>query len=415
MTHRRIAIVGGGIVGLSIALELRERGHSITLIDRGAPEARVSYGNAGIVNPGSIFPLAGPSLRARIVRYAIGVDPALRIRWRALPAFAPWLGRFLANTTAAAWRRGTTALAPLVAAAPAAHRAFADRYGVGALYRTQGWLRVYRDARAFAASAKERAQLRTYGIKTAAVSGQHLYDLEPALDRGFSHGLWFVDAMTVDTPGALVAAFETALDGRGGRRLPGSVRAIIPRTDSVSLVLEQQREVEADLIVIAAGADADALIRPLGYRLPLAAERGYHVHVRLKDDARLARPIHDVAGAYVAAPMAGAVRVTTGVELACADDPPNRAQLVHALAAARAALPVADTVPGSEWCGSRPSTPDGLPVIGLAARHPQIVFAFGHGHIGLATAPVTAQAIAALIAGEPPPIPLAPFSPGRFG
>lgn len=414
MPPRRIAIVGGGIVGLSIALTLRERGHDVMLIDRGISRARGSFGNAGIVNPGSIFPLAGPSLQAHLVRYAIGADPALRIRWRALPAFAPWLGRFLVNTTAAAWRRGTAALAPLVAAAPAAHRAFADRYGVGALYRAQGWLRVYRDARAFAAGASERAELLGHGVKTAVVSGQHLYDLEPALARRFSHGLWFVDALTVDTPGALVAALETAFADRGGQRITGSVRAVIPRADGVSLVLEQSA-VEAELVVIAAGAHADEMIRPLGYRLPLAAERGYHVHVRLKDGARLARPIHDVAGAYVASPMAGAVRVTTGVELARADDPPNRGQIVHALAAARAALPLAAVVPGSDWCGSRPSTPDGLPVIGIAPRHPRLLFAFGHGHIGLATAPVTAQAIAALLAGEPTPVPLAPFDPGRFG
>jgi D-amino-acid dehydrogenase len=414
VSERRVAIVGGGIVGLSIALALRERGFAVTLIDRGVSGARASHGNAGIVNPGSIFPLAGPNLRARLVRYAVGADPALRIRWRALPAFAPWLCRLLANATVAAWRRGIDALAPVVAAAPAAHRALADRYGAGALYRAQGWLRVYRDARAFAASASERALLGAYGVKTAVVSGRHLYDLEPALARGFSHGLWFVDAVTVDTPGALVAALEAALDGRGGRRLTGSVRAIGLRADSVSLTLDRSAVV-ADLVVIAAGAHADALIRPLGYRLPLAAERGYHVHVRLTDGARLARPVHDAAGAYVAAPMAGAVRLTTGVELARADDPPSRAPLASAIAAARAVLPVADIVPGSEWCGSRPSTPDGLPVIGIAPRHPRLLFAFGHGHIGLATAPVTAQAIAALIADEPAPFPLAPFSPDRFG
>jgi D-amino-acid dehydrogenase len=128
----------------------------------------------------------------------------------------------------------------------------------------------------------------------------------------------------------------------------------------------------------------------------------------------LSRPVFDVAGGYVMSPMQGTIRVLSGVELGRPDDPPNHAQIDAVVADARQSLPLDPSPAHKVWMGSRPSTPDGLPVIGAAPRHPRVFLAFGHGHIGFANGPVTGLAVAQLITGEAPAFPLAPFSPARF-
>ena len=153
-------------------------------------------------------------------------------------------------------------------------------------------------------------------------------------------------------------------------------------------------------------------MRPLGYRFPLAAERAYHRHYRTR--ANLTRPVHDVDGAYALAPCGDEVRLLTGIELARPDDPPSPTQLARVLPEAAGTLALAEPVDAEPWCGSRPSTPDGLPIIGQAPWHPNLFLAFGHGHIGFSTGPITGRILADLIDGAAPPIPISPFAPERF-
>jgi D-amino-acid dehydrogenase len=174
-------------------------------------------------------------------------------------------------------------------------------------------------------------------------------------------------------------------------------------------------QVSAAKVLVAAGAGSLRLLKPLGYRIPFVAERGYHVQVELRPGTRLNRPIIDAAAGYAAVPMEDGVRVLTGSEIAQADNPPHPRQLRIALDAARASLPIAGVVPNSHWMGARPSTADGLPVIRTTARHQRLLLAFGHGHIGFSTGPVTGRIIADIVTGKIPQIPIGPFSIERFG
>jgi D-amino-acid dehydrogenase len=166
--------------------------------------------------------------------------------------------------------------------------------------------------------------------------------------------------------------------------------------------------------VLAAGAWSDGLARSLGLRIPFAAEGGSHVHVGLRGNHGLSRPVNDTGGGWVASPAGGTVRLLTGVRLARADDAPDDRQLRLVLADAARTLPLGDPVPGTEWHGGRPSTPDGLPVIGPAPGAPRVILAFGHGHVGFSTAPVTAGIVADLATGRAPAIPMASFAAERF-
>jgi D-amino-acid dehydrogenase len=165
--------------------------------------------------------------------------------------------------------------------------------------------------------------------------------------------------------------------------------------------------------VLAAGAWSDLLLRRLGYRLPLAAERGYHRHYRVEQN--LTRPVHDTGGAYVLAPMeAGTVRLSSGIEIARPDDPPNPRQLVRVLPEVQGTIRLGEPVDEAPWHGSRPSTPDGLPVIGRAPRHPNLILAFGHGHMGLSLGPVTGRIVADLEGQRTPSVRIEAFAAERF-
>jgi D-amino-acid dehydrogenase len=232
------------------------------------------------------------------------------------------------------------------------------------------------------------------------------------LTRRFAKGLLFPESGAVTGPGELVDRYRAAYLGLGGRWIRARCTALEPNPDRVRVVWPDGALVVRQA-VLAAGAWSGELAQRLGYRFPLAAERGYHRHYHVARN--LTRPVHDTGGAYVLSPQGETVRLLSGIEIARPGDPPNPRQLARVLPEATGTLPLGPPVEPDPWCGSRPSTPDGLPVIGRAARHPNVIFAFGHGHIGLSTGPITGRIVADIAGQRTPPFPVAPFAPERFG
>jgi len=166
--------------------------------------------------------------------------------------------------------------------------------------------------------------------------------------------------------------------------------------------------------VIAAGPWSSEIAGWLGYDLPLAWERGYHMHLEPGEGPQLNRAVHDVDGGFAIVPMQQGVRITTGVEIAARDAPPNYRQVTRSVELARDGHEMKGEIDETPWMGRRPTMVDSLPVIGPAPRHDRLWFNFGHQHIGLSMGPGSGLAIAAMIAGEAPPIDMAPFRPTRF-
>jgi D-amino-acid dehydrogenase len=400
------------MVGLASALHLVKRGRSVAVLDRGGERAKASFGNAGVINRGSIFPVAGPGLWPNLFRYARNADPAVQLRYSALPAAMPWLRHFLRRANAEAWREAAAALDPLTAAALGEHIALAEEVGARDLIAQRGYLKLYRSEAAFAASRLEREILAHHSIRTEILDADEIAAAEPALTRRFAKAILFPGSGAVDRPGELLARYRAAFLARGGKFIEASCEQIEPKPDNV-LIRWAGGSILARQVVLAAGAWSGALAHTLGYRFPLAAERGYHRHYRVTHN--LTRPVHDTGGAYVLSPMGDdTVRLLCGIELARLDDPENPRQLAMVQPEAAKMLALGDPVEPEPWCGSRPSTPDGLPIIGRAPRHPGVIFAFGHGHIGLSTGPITGRIVADLVDQRAPPLPIAPFSPERF-
>lgn len=414
MAETDVAIIGAGMVGSATALACRARGLSVALIDPGGIRAAASYGNAGVISRGSLFPVAGPGLLAKLPRYALNREAAIRVDYGSLAAVAPWIFGFVRRCNVAAWREAAAALDPLCAAAYDAHWRMAGEIGARDLIQRRGWMKLYRSEAAFAASALERDILTHHLVAFDVIDGAALREVEPALTRPFAKAVLHTETGAVSDPGALVEAYRAAAAAQGVRLVAAEAVGISEGAEAATVYLKDGRSVLAGTVVIAAGARADRLTRALDYRLPLAAERGYHRHFAPAGTQALTRPIYDTGGGYVVAPMRAGLRVLSGVELARADAPPHDGQIRLAEAEARGTLALGDPVEPEAWLGSRPSTPDGLPVIGRAPRHPHVVFAFGHGHIGLSTGPVTGQVVAEIIGGETPSVPIGAFSAERF-
>ena len=410
-----IVVVGGGMVGLSSAIALKDRGQDVVLCDPGEARARTSYGNAGVVSRGSILPMSGPALWGKLPAYLRNADPGLRLRYRHLLRVMPWAVHFLASARTSAWRRAADALAPLTNAAYPEHRRLADRAGVPHLLRECGWVKLYRTEAAFAGAALEREILGHHGVPFEILDGPAIQALEPALIRPFARAMLLPETGAVGDPGGLVEAAERLFSGLGGRALRTTVSRLEPQADGWRVV-HPGGTVRARQVVLATGAAAHELSRPLGYRFAFAAERGYHRHYALHPDSpALTRPIYDTGAASILSPMGeGRVRVLSGVEVADRHAEPDDRQIEAAAREAAGTVRLGQPLDNRPWLGSRPSTPDGLPVIGLAPRHPGLIFAFGHGHIGLSTGPITGQLVAALAPGRRPAVAVAAVAPGRL-
>jgi len=408
-----VLIVGGGIVGISCALSARERGLSVVVCDPGEARRRASYGNAGCISRSSLFPMSGPGLWKNLPNYLMNRDPGLRLDYLTLPRIAPWIIGFMRAANMKALRHAATALDRMMSRAFDAHMHLASQTDAAGLIQREGMLRLYRSEAAFAGSAHEREILAEHNVRFEVFEGAQLRELEPALKRPFAKGVLYPETGSVSDPGALLEAYRKLFVDKGGRIETVSVESLKPEGD-LWVARFRGRELRARQAVLAAGGWAHGFTKALGYRFPLAVERGYHIHLVPGQGPRLNRPIHDSGGYHMLAPMRQGVRVTSGVELAPLGAPPNPIQIEAAIREAQGTMALGARVENEPWLGSRPSTPDGLPVVGAAPRHRGLFFAFGHGHIGLSNGPITGQVIGELLAGRPSPFDISAFAAERF-
>jgi len=406
-----VIVLGAGIVGVSAAYAARQRGLSVILIDRREPGSETSYGNAGILSSGSISPLNNPALWKSLPKYLTNRHAALR--WN--PAWAirnaDWVIRFLANATPSRIKPRATALHGLIGASLKLHRQWIVKAGAAQRIRETGWLKAWRSD-AVAAAKAEQALLTEFGIESRLLDRQAISALEPNILPVYKVGLLHSQTASVDSPGAVVKAYARMFQNSGGEIRQSDIKAIVPDGDGFRVALADG-EIRARNVVVALGPWSADLLRPLGYRVPLAYERGYHREFAPNPARSLQRPIHDADGSFLMTPMENGIRVTSGVELTARDAPSSFAQLDEVVPLARGVVEFGAAV-GEPWRGARPTLPDSLPMIGPAPRHPGLWLAFGNQHIGFTTGPATGDAIAAMISGATPAFDAAPFAPSRY-
>jgi len=408
-----VIVLGAGIVGTSIGVQLAKRGVAVALVDRGGPGEATSYGNAGIIEGNTIFPPAFPSDWATLVRIALKRSPLANYHLSFLPTIAPWLLAFRAASQPARLIETAHVLRPLMTRAVAEHETLSAEAGAEKYLRRTGWLKLYRSEAGYAAQARELELARGFGIANVALDRGEALALEPSLAPVFRRAVHWTGAVSVSNPLALTRAYAARFAALGGLVLSGDARTL-HRSAARWRVETGSGPLDARDVVVALGPWAPDLLRPLGVDLPLAVKRGYHRHFRLRGNAALGRPVLDAENGYCFAPMEQGIRITTGAEFAARDAAPTPVQFDRVMPAARELFPLGEPVEPTPWMGARPCFADSRPVIGPAPRQHGLWLAYGHGHWGLTLGPATGRLIAEMITGETPFCDPAPYAAERF-
>lgn len=415
--NNSIAIVGAGAVGISSAIHLQQRGWQVTLIDRKAPASETSWGNAGVINPASFIPLNNPDLHRSLLRYLRNNTASLRYQPLHLLKQLPWLLSFLDASKTRRANKNSRALYALTSQALDEHRAFMQRTGNAHRLTESGWLKVFRhggaERPAQALNSFSGQLMREMGIDIQVLSSDELREREPALKPIFTSGYHLVAGGIVNNPGLMLREHAERFVRDGGTFLEGEVTAISDTADSVQFSVSGESQ-SRDHLLIAAGPWSGDMLALANYDVTLSVERGYHAHYELNGDITPTHSVHDIDGEYIAGPMTGGLRLTTGVELAPRDAPSSFTQLEQVEPRLFEAFDVAGRTEEPVWRGARPTLPDGVPAIGALPRSQRLWANFGHQHIGMMTGPVSGKLLAQLICDETPDADMSAYAPSRW-
>ena len=407
-------VLGAGMVGICAAVHLQKRGRTVVLIDRRGAAEETSYGNAGLIQREGVYPYGFPHDFGALLRYGLNRTIDAYYHPSALPHLAPFLWQYWQHSRPARHAEVARRYAPLIEHCVREHDALAVEAGGAQFIRRTGWIKAFRTERErdkrFAEA--ERWQ-REFGIHFRALDAAALREMEPHLAPVLSGGVHWTDPASVDDPQGLALAYLGLFQRLGGQFLQANAAGLEEEGGRWRLRTPEGL-LSAGMAVIALGPWAETLTRRLGYRLPLAVKRGYHMHYRAAGEAKLNHPLLDTERGYFLAPMRRGIRLTTGAEFALRDAIKTPVQLGRAEPIARELFPLAERLDAEPWMGSRPCTPDMLPVIGKAPRHRGLWFAFGHAHHGFTLGPATGRLVAELIAGEKPFVDPGAFAPQRL-
>ena len=413
MSAPPIVVIGAGIVGVCCASYLQRDGHRVLILERDGPGEGTSKGNAGALSPSSVVPLAMPGVFKKIPKWLADPEGPLTIQPRYFLRALPWLMRFTLSARPARVTQIADALAALHGRVFDCYAPLVDNARCRGLIQRSGTLNVFRSERAFADSQSDWDMRKARGGVVQALSGAQMRELVPELSPAFTHGVLLPEHGYLTNPYRMVNALADQFVADGGRIERAQVRALRPNADGVDVMTEDSRTIAASRVVIAAGAWSGRLLTPLGIRIPLETQRGYQVTLA---DAGVAPrlPVTAIEDKYYATPMEEGLRVAGTVEFAGLDAPPVYRRARRLLEQVRQLFPSVRTDRFTEWMGHRPCLPDTLPAIGVPRGHSKVLLAFGHGHNGLTSGPVTGRLIADLVAGRQPLIDPTPYSPDRF-
>jgi D-amino-acid dehydrogenase len=408
-----VAIIGGGIIGICAAAFLAEAGRKVTIFDRTGICEETSSGNAAAFAFSDVLPMAHKGMIRQLPKWLADPLGPLSIPPAYLPKLLPWLIRFWRAGAPEKYEASLAAQAGMMKLAEAEWMGLLDRSGTRRMLREDGSLELYESEAEFRASLSGWAARQRFGIGFRHVEGEELTALQPGLSPRFVKGTFVPGWKTVADPKLLGKAVWAYAQTKGAHFEMARIDRVAANQDGATLILADGTTRPARHLVIAAGAWSHLLARQLGDRIPLETERGYNTTLP-KNAFDVKRQLIFSGHGFVITPLETGLRVGGAVELGGLERPPNYARAKALLQKAQKFLPGLDPAGGREWMGFRPSLPDSVPVIGRAPGARPVVYAFGHGHLGLTQAAATGRLIRELVLGQTPPIDLAPFSPRRF-
>jgi D-amino-acid dehydrogenase len=408
-------VIGAGIVGLACAWSALKEGATVAIVDRDFAGDRTSHGNAGGIAVSESTPISVPGLFFKAAKWLFDPLGPLALDWKHVPGALPWFLAFRHASSPARYQAISHALAALN------NRVYDDLIplfeDVGAMstFYRRGALTLYETDEAFAADAREWRFKRELGVRWRAMSQSEVRDCEPALAPVFRHGIFLDDWSHIGDPKQLVTQVRKRVRELGAKFVEGVVaRLDISDKLEPAAILQTGSRVSGRRLVVATGAWSAALAGSIGDRVLLDSERGYNTTLPQPGIA-LSREVIFAERKFVATPLDIGVRIGGAAEFAGLKAAPNFKRSDALLRLGKRFLPGIDDRGAVRWMGHRPATPDSLPVIGRSPNCRSVIYAFGHGHLGLTQSATTGALVADLLAGRPSAIALDDYGIERFG
>ncbi len=406
-----VGVVGAGIQGVCIGLQLQKKGIPTTIFDTNDPGSMASYGNAGHFSPYAVLQLNRPDILYDIPKMLLSSFGPLALKWNYIPKMLPWILRYLKNCNQKSMLHTAKSMNQILSLSMDAYEEIFQEIDTTNLVEQKGIIYIWtnKNLKSRELEIKVRDEL---GVKQKILNVKDILDLEPNLKPVFSGGCFYDYAYHAKDPlGILKKIFELFLK-RGGKFIKQNVNSIHQSKINQTLIKTDEGEYKFEKSVIACGAYSKKLTDQLGEKIPLDTERGYHVHFKGMENL-LTRPVIFLDRGFGMTPMNQGLRAVGTVELGGLKNPISKKRIQYIVNSAKELLPQLGDHQ-DEWLGFRPTLPDFLPVIGPSKNNQNIIYAFGHQHLGWTLGAITGKIVSGILANEKTNLDLSPYNSSRF-
>jgi len=404
-------IVGAGIQGICIGLQLLKKNIPVTIFDKQDPAKMASYGNAGHFSPYAVLQFNRPDILVNIPKMLFSSYGPLALKWNYVPKMLPWIYNFVKNCNTKSMLHTAKYMHQILNLSLDAYDELFKEIDTAGLIERKGILYGWTDENL--KSRKLEMNVRAdLGVKQTPVSKAEISDLEPNLQPIFDSGVLFDYAWHARDPYQISKRLFDLYIAKGGKFIKENVQQIKQINLQETSIKTDSKEYTFEKSVIACGAFSKKLTDQLGENIPLDTERGYHVHFKGMDHL-LSRAVINLDRGFGLTPMNQGMRAVGTVELGGLKNPPSKKRIDYIVRCAKELLPELDKH-DDEWLGFRPTLPDFLPVIGPSQKNKNIVYAFGHHHLGWTLGAITGKVVSGIVAEENTNLDLTPYNSSRF-
>ena len=412
---KSVGIIGSGIQGVCTGLQLIKKGVPVTIFDRQDPLSQdfkpASYGNAGHFSPYAVLQLNRPDILFDVPKMLFSSYGPLALKWNYVPKMLNWFFYYLKNCNKKSMMHTAKNMHQILSLSNDAYEEIFQEIDTKGLVEKKGIIYVWtnKNLKSRNLEIKVRDEL---GIKQKLLSQKEVLELEPNLKPVFDAGIIYESAMHARDPhGILKQIFKLFLN-RGGKFIQTNIKSIEQSKNDETIIRSENEEYKFEKSVVASGAFSKQFTDQLGEKIPLDTERGYHVHFRGQDKL-ISRPVIFLDRGFGMTPMNQGLRAVGTVELGGTENPLSKKRIDYVIRCAKELLPQLGAHE-DEWLGFRPTLPDFLPILGPSLKNKNIIYAFGHQHLGWTLGAITGKIVSGIVAGEKTNLDLSPYSSKRF-
>tara|TARA_Y100000591_G_C21827729_1_gene697659 strand:+ start:990 stop:2249 length:1260 start_codon:yes stop_codon:yes gene_type:complete len=412
---KSVGIIGSGIQGVCIGLQLIKKGIPVTIFDRQDPLSKefkpASYGNAGHFSPYAVLQLNRPDILFDVPKMLFSSYGPLALKWNYVPKMLNWFFHYLKNCNKKSMMHTAKHMHQILSLSNDAYEEIFQEIDTKGLVEKKGIIYVWtnKNLKSRNLEIKVRKEL---GVEQKLLSQKEILKLEPNLNPVFDAGIIYESAMHAKDPhGILKKIFKLFLD-KGGKFIQTNIKSIEQSKTDETLIKSDDEEYKFEKSVVATGAFSKRFTDQLGEKIPLDTERGYHVHFK-GQEGLISRPVIFLDRGFGMTPMNQGLRAVGTVELGGTKNPLSKKRIDYVIRCAKELLPQLGDHE-DEWLGFRPTLPDFLPILGPSLKNKNIIYAFGHQHLGWTLGAITGKIISGLVAGEKTNLDLTPYSSKRF-